>query len=309
MSNTKSVLITGGSGLIGSRLTEMLQEKGYIVTHLSHSQKKTNATKVYQWDPAKKFIEDEAIQNADYIIHLAGANVAEGRWTSERKKEIIDSRMLSTALLRETLLRVTNKVQVFVSASGVSLYGVNTGHTLLKENSAQGSDFLANVTKLWEGEVDKIYKEVDGIRVVKLRTGFVLSSKGGALPKLAMPVRFGVGAPLASGNQYVPWIHIDDLCRMYIYALENSHVSGAYNAVASKPVTNEVLTKEIGNVLQRPVWIPSVPEFALKIALGEMAEVVAGGNNVSNEKIKQAGFTFAYNDVSNALQHLLKDKA
>jgi uncharacterized protein len=305
MSTTKSVLITGGSGLIGTRLTTMLTEKGYRVTHLSHSQKKTDAVKVYQWDPEKKFIEEEAVKSADYIIHLAGANVAEGRWTSERKKEIIDSRVLTTALLRETLFKGGHHVKAFISASGIGIYGADTGSKLINENETQGSDFLARVTKLWESEVDKIYNEVEGIRVVKLRTGIVLSQKGGALPKLTMPVKLGVGAPLASGKQYVSWIHIDDLCRMYIHAIENEHMSGAYNAVGPDPLTNKDLTNAIAKELGRPTWMPAVPEFALKLALGQMAEIVAGGNNISNEKITKAGFTYTYPALHGALHDLL----
>lgn len=296
----KKILITGASGLIGSRLTEMLLQNDYQVSHLGRSKKSGHVTS-YTWNVEKGELDREALE-ADAIIHLAGAGVADKCWNEKRKREIRESRTKSSALLFENLKHGKHPVKVVVSASAIGYYGAFIDERILTEESSSGSDYLAQVTGQWEEEVDKIGSL--GIRVVKLRTGIVLSEKGGALAKMAMPVRYGFGAALGTGKQYLSWIHIDDLCAMYIKAMEDERMHGAYNAVCSW-ITNEALTKLIARVLNRPLWLPAVPGFVLKIMVGEMAEIILEGSKVSSEKIRQSGFTFVHNNLDEALKSLL----
>ncbi|WPP53157.1 TIGR01777 family oxidoreductase [Catalinimonas niigatensis] len=301
----KNVLITGGTGMIGSRLTPMLQEKGYQVSHLSRSRKGNETVKTYLWDIQKQEIEPEALQQADYIVHLAGASLADQRWTESRKKLIIKSRTDSTRLLHDTIAQLgEHQIKAFVSASGISIYGSDTGSTEMFENSPKGNEFIVDVVKQWEASVDEIKRL--NIRTVKLRTGIVLSMEGGALAKIVQPIKFGVGAPLGNGQQYMSWIHIDDICRMFIHALENEEVNDVYNAVAPRPVTNEELTQSAAKILHKPLFIPKVPAFALRLVFGEMASIVLGGNKVSGQKIQKTGFDFKYKRIDAALADLLK---
>lgn len=303
---SKHVLITGGSGLVGSRLSELLLAKNYTVSHLSRSPGKPSPSiTTYQWDIKKQSIDPQALAEADYVIHLAGAGVADQRWTDKRKQVILSSRIESTKLLHDAIAKQgTSTIKAFFSASAVGIYGANTGETLLTEESPAADDFLAKVVVQWEAAVDKIQEL--GVRTVKYRIGIVLSPNGGALPPIARTVRWGVGAPLGSGNQYLSWIHIDDLCRLFIYALENDQVAGTYNAVAPRPVTNQQLTQVVARVLHRPLWMPNVPSFALNLALGELASAVLGGNRVSSQKIEDAGFRHKFDKVDVALADLLK---
>lgn len=302
---SKTVLITGGTGMIGSRLTTLLLEKGYEVSYLSRQKEPVPNVKVYRWDVAKGIIDEEALVKADYLIHLAGAGIADQRWTRARQQEIITSRTHSIELIARHLQGRPYKLKAFVSSSATGFYGANTGDIRLTEETRSGTDFLSHVTRSWENASELIHNV--GVRTTKLRVGVVLSNEGGALPKIAAPIRWGVGSPLGSGKQWVSWIHIEDLCKMYIEALENEKWSGIYNAVAPTPVTNEDLTSQIAKVLQRPLWLPNVPSFALKILFGQMADVVLGSNYVINHRIANTtDFTYAFESVSAALQDLLK---
>jgi uncharacterized protein len=301
MDKSNSVLITGASGLIGTRLTQLLMEKGYIVSHLGRSSGNSSIPS-FRWDIKKQIADAEAFKKIDTIIHLAGAGVAERRWTEQRKKEIIDSRTMSTQLVFNTLKKIDNSVKNFICASGTGYYGTEQTD-YVNETSPAGSDFLAKVTKRWEEEADKFSSL--GIRVVKMRIGIVLSDKGGALAELAKPIRYFVGAPLGSGKQYLSWIHIDDLCELFIKAISDQSMNGAYNAVAPQPVTNREITKAIAKELNRPLILPAVPGFALRMILGEMAEMVLTGSKVSGEKIQKTGYKFKYPSLDNALRNLL----
>jgi hypothetical protein len=307
----QTVLITGGSGLIGKRLTLHLTQKGYDVIILTRSAKeKDKAEKVSYatWDIRNQTIDRKAIESADMIIHLAGAGVVDKRWTEDYKKEIVESRTLSSKLIIDSLTQYPNKVKAIVSASAIGWYGPDkAGHLPFVETDPPAPDFLGQTCYAWEKSIESA--DELGIRVCKLRTGIVLSEEGGALAEFKKPVRFGVAAILGSGTQAISWIHIDDLCRMYIYALENQQVNGSYNAVAPAPVTNKELTLLLARKLDGRFFIPiHVPAFILKLILGESSIEVLKSTTVSNKKIMDTGFTFAYPEIENAIEEITGKK-
>jgi uncharacterized protein (TIGR01777 family) len=293
----KKILITGASGLIGAQLTKMMLQKGYQVVHLGRT-KKQGEVKSYVWDVANHKIDSEALEGVTTIIHLAGAGVADKRWNEARKKEILDSRIQSTQLLFDTLKKTNHQVESFISASAIGYYGFTMEETVFTEDSNAGSDFLAQVTRQWEQEVDKISSL--GIRTVKMRIGIVLSNRGGALVEMAKPIRLGAGAALGTGKQQMSWIHIDDLCAMFMKAAEDAKMNGAYNAVCDW-TTNADFTKAVAKILNRPLLLPPVPAFAMKLLIGEMAAMIVNGSKVSSEKIRKTGFEFQYPDLQSAL--------
>ncbi|RAW03037.1 TIGR01777 family oxidoreductase [Pseudochryseolinea flava] len=302
MANPKNILITGASGLIGSRLTDMLLERGYNVSHLGRK-KQSGKIKSFVWNVDRNIIEPDAFDGVDAIIHLAGAPVAEKRWTKSRKLEIINSRTLSTRLLHDTLQARKHNVKTVVSASAIGYYGFDREEQFT-ETSTPGVDFLAQVTYAWEQEADKIAKL--GIRLVKVRVGIVLSSNGGAIKEMMKPIQYFVGSPLGNGNQYQSWIHIDDICGIFIKALEDETMNGAVNGAAPNPVTNRELTKAIAAALHRPLFLPPVPSFVLRLILGEMANIALKGSRVIPEKAVQHGYRFQFADVKDAVNDLLK---
>jgi len=298
----KKILITGATGLVGSELKKRLLSDGYNVNTLSR--KKTNDPNNFVWDVYKGTIDSACIDGVDAIIHLAGEPVAEKKWTDERKKQIIDSRVNSTQLLFETIRsKPDHQIKSFISASAVGFYG-DCGDEILSEESPNGYGFLAECCKLWEQAVDQGKKL--SLRIVKLRTGIVFSNDGGALPQLDKSVRLFAGAALASGKQWTPWLHIDDMVGMYIHALENLKMESCYNACAPFPVTNEGLTRSIAKHLHRPFWPFKVPKKAIELLMGERAEAVLMSNNTSAQKILDAGFKFRYTDLDDALADLYK---
>jgi uncharacterized protein (TIGR01777 family) len=302
MKASKRILITGASGLIGTNLTTLLQSRGHEVLHLSRG--KGHKVKTFQWDVEKQTIEKGALEGVDAIVHLAGASVGDKRWTEKRKKEIIDSRVNSTRLLLNQLRAGEHNVQSFISASGVGYYGIKNPNTTFSETGQPGNDFLAMVTRLWENEAHKI--DTLGIRVVMMRIGVVLAKEGGALNPISDTVKYYVGAPLGSGDQYISWIHIDDLCEMFIQAIEDEEMSGPVNAVAPHPVTNRELTKSIARILKKPLLLPAVPAFVLRIMLGEMADIALEGIRVSSKKIQDTGFQYKFEKLDDALRDVLK---
>lgn len=301
-----NVLITGGTGLVGQALADLLLSEGYQVSFLSRKKKNIEGINVFEWDIEKQLLDKQAIETADYIVHLAGAGVAEHRWTDAYKQEILNSRIHSTQLLYKAIRQSTQKPKAFLAASAVGIYGFNSGSELVQEDSRQGNDFLAQVTQQWEQETLKI-QELD-IRTVIFRIGIVLSTRGGALPKMMQPIQFFAGAALGSGEQYMSWIHIEDLARMFHFALENPKLKGIYNAVGNSPVTNAEFTKTLAKVLKKPLFLPNVPSFVLKMMLGEMSAMVLGGNKVSNKKIVESGFQYKFPDLEEALSDLLASK-
>lgn len=301
----KNVLITGGSGLIGKRLTDLLLLAGHRVVHFSRKPSE-GKIKTYLWDIEKQTIDPNALDDIDVIIHLAGAGIGDKPWTKKRKSEILTSRTESTRLLYDELKKGKHNVKTFISASGISYYGLEDHGPPFKEDDHQAPGFLPEVVFHWEKGADQI--ATLGIRVVKIRTGIVLSEKGGMLPRMMLPFRFYVGAQLGTGTQPLSWIHLDDLCSIYIKAIEDPTMDGVYNAVAPNPVTNKEFTQALASVMGKPVILPPVPPFVIKLLLGEMADLALKGITVSADKILGAGFQFKFITVDDALTSLLRHK-
>jgi uncharacterized protein (TIGR01777 family) len=296
------VLISGGSGLVGEAITSILLQSNYTVRHLSRTAKKrADGVQVFAWDTDRDSIDEAAFQDLDYIINLAGASIAK-RWTPEYKSELLRSRVDGTRLLFNTAEQLGTPLKAFISASAVGYYPSSIGDTYHEEDKP-GSNFLSLICEKWEQEAHNF--EQLGIKTFILRIGIVLSTKGGALPQIALPIKFGLGAPLASGKQWMPWIHLEDLARQFVYCIENPNIeSGIYNAVGPESVSNKELTQAIAKSLKKPLFIPSVPAFALKLILGEMSETVLASNRCSNRKIQAAGFKYKFPLLDQALSNL-----
>lgn len=308
------VLISGGTGLIGTKLTTHLTGRGYDVILLSRNQKsasKDPKITYSSWDVKKQVIEPLVIKKADHIIHLAGAGVMDKRWTKEYKKEIIESRTKSSELLIKTLSENTHHVASFVSASAIGWYGADANPPIHKDGFAEtdpaDKGFLGETCVLWENSVEPL--TAMDIRLVKLRTGIVLSNDGGAYKEFIMPFKFGVAGILGDGKQIISWIHIDDLCRMYIEAMENNELQGVYNAVAPAPVSNKKLIIEAAEKIRHKFYIPlHVPAFVLKLFLGKKSVEILKSATVCDKKIKLTGFTFLYPTIEAAIGELASSK-
>ncbi|MDF1674600.1 MAG: TIGR01777 family oxidoreductase [Vicingaceae bacterium] len=302
---TKKILITGGTGLVGTALTELLVEKGDLVTILTRDKNRTskhpNITYSF-WDIDQGIIDKEELLSANYIVHLAGADIAEKPWSQKRKKEILDSRVDPIKLIYNYLNNNPNQLKAFVSASGVGYYGAITTNTIFEETATPANDFLGETCLKWEQAVDELNDL--SIRTVKLRTGIVLAKNGGALPKMMQPFKFGLGAALGSGKQIMPWIHIDDLAQLYVAAIENDSFNGAYNSIAGN-VSNKDFSKMLSKAMNKPFWLPNVPGFMLKLFLGEMAVILLEGSAASNQKLLQTGFNFQFADLEEGLRKLV----
>ncbi len=297
------VLISGGTGSIGSLMADFLHRQGHEVGLLSRSEKNDGTFKTYKWNIKDNYLDPEALESCDYIIHLAGAGIADKAWTAGRKKEIIESRVLSTDLLYNQVKKHKTPLKAFISASAVGYYGQVTSNKNFTEKDKSANDFVGKTCFLWEQAAEQF--EDLGIRTVRLRIGVVLMEKGGALEKMVQPIRMGFGSPLGSGKQYIPWIHVDDLIGMFYKALTSDDMSGAYNAVAPEPASNAEFTRILARVLNKKLWLPNVPAFVLKALLGERASLVLKGSRVSSQKIESTGFTFKYGSLEPALKNLL----
>jgi uncharacterized protein (TIGR01777 family) len=297
----KHVLLTGGSGLIGKHLTQLLLDNGYEVSHLSRTPETMPDVKIYLWNVEKNEIDAACIIGVDTIVHLAGAGVAEKRWTNKRKKEIVNSRTKSIWLIYDLLKKKNHLIKSVISASATGFYGDRDGQ-ILTEFTTPGNDFLAEVCQKWEAAVDEGAEL--GLRIVKLRTGIVLDKNGGALPQMANPVKWGIGSPLGDGRQWMPWIHWQDVADMYFYAITHTKLKGVYNMAAPNPVTNQQFTQALAKQLHRPLWAPKVPAFLIKLLLGEMSIVILGSTKASSQKIEDAGFTFKYPELDKALKEI-----
>lgn len=299
--NSKTILIAGGTGLVGTRLSTLLVEKGHAVRLLTRTPKGENQ---FVWDPAQGTIDERALEGVDAVINLAGAGIADKRWTPERKRLLIDSRVQSADTLREALKHVEQTPGIYVSASAIGYYG-NSGEKRMDERDAPVEDtFMVNCCQQWEGAAEKV--GAMGLRTVIFRIGIVLAKDGGALPEVERPLKFGIGSYFADGQAWWSWIHIDDLCRMFLWAMENENVEGVYNAVAPFPERNLDLVKKMAQAMDRRVLYIPAPAFALRTALGEMSAVILNSNLVSGDKIMTEGFVFRHPKAEEALEEISK---
>lgn len=298
------VLITGATGLIGTELVSLLLQNGISVNYLTTSKNKIVNELNYNgfyWSPEQGIIDENCLMGVDSIINLAGANISK-RWTNSYKQEIIESRLLSSALLFKALKSNPNQVKQIVSASGTSIYP-NSDSIIYDENSTQvNPSFLGNVVIKWEESTDKFASL--GLKVCKLRTGIVLSSKGGALVEMLKTIQLGLGSSFGSGKQIQSWIHIHDIAALYYFAINND-LDGVYNAISPNPVTNEELTFTIAKVLKKPLFMPNIPKFMMSLFLGEMHELLFENRNLSAKKIIDKGFVFKYKTIGEALKNIL----
>lgn len=300
----KTILITGGSGLIGSKLSLALIAKGYQVRHLSRQPIHSTLIQSYSWDIEKNSIDENAFIGVDAIIHLAGAGIAEKKWTDSRKAEIVNSRVNSTQLLFDYVQKMALPIQTFIAASATGIYPTNP-HKSYNENAKPATDFLGDCCVKWENKIDQF--TTIGIRTIKLRTGIVLAKEGGALPKMAKPILAGIGAPIGNGKQWMSWIDEDDLVNMYIFALENKTINGAYNAVSPRPCSNQNFTIVLAKILNRFILLPKVPSFIIRLLLGEMSIIVLGSTKVSAEKIIASGFKFKFEKLTDSLSKIYNE--
>src|SRR5664279_2584713 len=301
-----TTIVTGGTGLIGTAVSRFLESRGIQVIILTRNPKAHGSLSpgitYAAWDPEKQTINEEAIKKSKYIIHLAGAGVADKPWTENRKKEIVESRTQSSTLLVKALKSIPNQIVSVVSASAIGWYGQNLSGKSV-ETDPPSSGFLGETCQAWESSIQPI--QTLGKRLVILRTGIVLSNDGGAFPKFAKPIRYGIAGVLGSGKQLISWIHIEDICRIYMEAMMNTSWSGVYNAVAPNPVINRTFTLELAKLMKGNFFIQlPVPDFLLRILLGERSEEVLKSSNISGNKLKEQGFQFIYPTIDAAFRDL-----
>jgi len=295
----QTILIAGGSGLIGSRLADMLVSKNYRVLILSRAA--TNESEnIYHWDPEKQIIDKECIRQADVVINLAGENISEKRWTARRKRHIVNSRIFSTRLLTDSIKHIPNNIRLFISASAIGYYG-HTDEMIMHEDHLPGNDFLASVCQRWEKAA-----EDNKIRTVIFRIGQVLSENGGVMKELERALKFRIAPVFGTGKQYQSWVHLEDLCRMFVKAIRDDSVSGIYNAVAPGPLSNYNFIKLITHIRHGNYLLIKIPAILLKIILGELSLVITGGTRASSDKIESTGFLFTYPKANSALKAIFE---
>jgi len=255
----ETVLIAGGTGLIGKHLSLYLKNKGYRVRLLSRNKTKNPTFPTYIWNITTGYIEKDALTDVTYIINLTGANIGRKRWTKNRKNEILTSRIASAKLLFKEVQGNKIKLKAYITASAIGYYGAKTTNKIHKENDTHATDYLSNVCYHWE-KASLIFEEKK-VRTVQIRTGVVLTPNDGALEKMIQPIQLGFGAVLGKGSQYMPWIHIEDLCALYEFTLKNSEIIGTYNDVAPSHVTNKEFTKVLAKRLNKRIWLPNIPSL------------------------------------------------
>ena len=301
--NMETILITGGTGNVGKKLSDLLLSKGYNVAVLTRKKNiKNNIIKHFYWDIKNKTIEKGAFENVKTIVHLAGANIGENRWSEKRKNEIYKSRVFSVKFLLEYITANDIKINHFISASAIGYYGAINSELIFTEDDCQGQDFLAKTC--FDLETETLNFNRIGVQTSILRIGVVLSLKGGLMKKTINYARNHINPKLGTGSQYINWIHIEDLCLIYLHIIQKS-LYGVYNAVATEKNKNVDFTQAVSRILQKPNIFPGIPSFFLKIVLGEMVCLLLYGSRVSNDKIKNTGFTFKFDKLDSALKNLI----
>ncbi|MCL2589858.1 MAG: TIGR01777 family oxidoreductase [Betaproteobacteria bacterium] len=295
----ETILITGANGLVARKFAEKYSE-GYALRFLTRKKFGKNE---YEWDIEKEYVDEKALEGVDYVLHLAGTNVGEKRWTEKRKQEIFSSRVNSSQLLLSKLKENNHSLKAYISASGVGYYGNVPTDKIFTEEDGIGTDFLAKLCGKWEGVACE-YLSISQ-RILIFRFGVVLSDNGGALLKLKMPIKYGLGANLGSGNSYFPWIHIDDLCKMIHFSIQQHDMNGVYNAVSPEVITMDEVNRNIARCMKKPFFMPNIPSCLVKLVLGEMSSLLLTGNKISAEKIIDAGFVFDYPTIGQAMDSAL----
>jgi len=297
------ILVTGAGGLIAARLIELLVQRGYSVVRLSHSRPTDKDAGIFHWNTDTMKFDPGALEGVTHIINLAGAGIADKRWSDKRKKEIINSRVASASLLFNSMQKEATRVNCYITASAIGIYGNGTSAKIFAENDPPADDFLAEACRLWEEGADQF--QGSGIRAVKIRTGIVLSGEGGFLRRISLPASFGLFAWFGTGDQFLPWIHIDDLCDVYIRAIEDEKYLGTYNAVAPQHITQKDFMKTYAKIKGTPTLKAGIPSFLVRLALGELSGMLLNGSRVSNGALKLAGYGYRYPTVEEALKEIL----
>jgi uncharacterized protein (TIGR01777 family) len=300
-----TILIAGGTGLVGSWLIPELKKLNYRVRILSRNTALAGREDIFIWDPSSQTADPEALDGVSAIINLAGENIGSGRWTKKKKQKIISSRTDSADTLFRAAKLAVKKPGVYISASASGYYGSQSSEQIFTEQSPPAEDFTGRACQVWEEKALK-FNELD-IRTVIIRTGVVLDKNEGALPRMLLPARLGLASPIGSGKQYVPWIHPLDLVNIFISSIEDKNYSGAYNAVAPFYNTNADLVYSIAKTLGKPYWFPNIPAFMLKLVYGEMSSLVLEGSRVAPSRLLKQGFKFTFPELSDALKNILKD--
>jgi len=295
------ILISGGSGMLGKAISEVLLEKGHEVVWLGRKAGSYKGIKMFAWDPQQKKIDLKALEKVDVIIHLAGASIADKRWTKEYKRTIINSRVQPIEFLHEVIVQNSIQIKQVIGASAIGYYGSNSLEKMYDESDGPAADFLAETCKSWEESYDPYSKSDIPLSIVRI--GVVFSKQGGAYPKLRSIVNSGFGAALGTGKQYFPWIHIDDLASLFVFVMTEKK-PGVYNAVSDQMITNKEFTHLLAKSIGKRIFFPNIPSFVLHLLLGERAVMLLTGPRISNKKIKEAGFRFRYADINSALKDL-----
>ena len=298
-----SVLITGGSGLIGRYLTSALLTSGYNVSHLSRGANQFGKVRVFRWNPEKDILDPLVFEGVDYLIHLAGTSIGKKRWSKKRQKEIANSRIDSAKLIFRVINENGIKLKGFISASAIGYYGCVNTDRIFTENDSPAEDFLGATCRKWEEAADLFTRT--GTRVVKLRTGVVMEKNDTLLSRFLKVGNRGIFPVLGSGKQFIPWIHIQDLCNIYLKAIKDDRMEGAYNAVSPHHISQIDLVRSLSHILNKPFFHPPVPAIFLKVAFGRMSDLVLKGSRVSSEKIRDAGYDFLYNDLEETLTKVI----
>jgi len=300
----KEVLIAGGSGLIGSRLSEILLKAGYNVSILTRGKLITpvNNIKQYAWDSENGILPNEAILNADYVVNLAGATIGK-RWTKAYKQELIDSRVKPTQLIVEKLNTLPHHVMSLLNISAIGYYGNNSDH-IFDEKSPSNNEFISKICQEWERAAEQLERYKAKLFILRIAT--VVSERGGAVPQMAIPVKLFAGSGLGSGQQSFPWVHIDDLCHAIFWCMENPGKADIYNVASPETTTNIEFVKAIAKHFKRPVFMPNVPGWALKLILGEFADSIIGSIKVSSAKIQDSGFRFKFPEIIDAIEDIYR---